>query len=202
MKSAFFIATLAISCTAFAGDRGESSHDKRSKSKPDRQPASMTQSASAAASARSTSVAGAFATGGAGGNAHAAGGNATATGGQVGNISVTTGAGGLSGRMVPDVSATSPITSTTCRNGITAGGSGNGWGGLLGFFQEDDACEWRLLEANYRATGDTEKANAIRNGMTVQRCRKLSDDERAAFGDLCPTSPAKPEVNPAFASAG
>jgi len=31
------------------------------------------------------------------------------------------------------------------------GGSGNGWGGLIGFFSEDELCEWRLLEANYRA---------------------------------------------------
>jgi hypothetical protein len=102
--------------------------------------------------------------------------------------------------MVPDVSTTAPITSTSCRNGITAGGSGNGWGGLLGFFSEDDLCEWRLLEQNYRATGDHEKANAIRNGMTMQRCEKLAPKEREMFGDLCPNPPAQEGHNVAFQS--
>lgn len=128
-------------------------------------------------------------------------GSATATAGQV--IVSNGGAGnGLSGRMVPDVSSTSPITSTSCRNGITAGGSGNGWGGLLGFFSEDDLCEWRLLEANYRATGDADKANAIRSGMTAQRCKKLAPEDREMFGDLCPKQPAQDGQNVAFSSAG
>ena len=43
---------------------------------------------------------------------------------------------GLTGRMVPDVSTTAPITSTSCRNGISAGGSGNGWGGLPRFLRQ------------------------------------------------------------------
>lgn len=158
--------------------------------------------AQAAAASRSASVAsGGNATGGAGGNASAAGGSAMASGGQV--IVSNTGANsGLSGRIVPDVSTSSPITSTSCRNGITAGGSGNGWGGLLGFFSEDDLCEWRLLEQNYRATGDTEKANAIRSGMTLQRCEKLNPRERELFGDLCPKPPAAEGQNVAFNSAG
>jgi len=104
--------------------------------------------------------------------------------------------------MVPDVSSTAPITSTSCRNGITAGGSGNGWGGLLGFFSEDDLCEWRLLEANYRATGDHGAANAIRRGMTAQRCKKLAPEEREHFGDLCPKPPAAEQPSAAFSSAG
>lgn len=163
--------------------------------------------AQAAASSRSASFAaggnatGGNATGGAGGNASAAGGNATANGGQV--VVSNGGSGsGLTGRIVPDVSASSPITSTSCRNGITAGGSGNGWGGLLGFFSEDDLCEWRLLEANYRATGDHDKANAIRSGMTLQRCEKLNPKERELFGDLCPKPPAQEGQNVAFNSAG
>jgi HK97 family phage major capsid protein len=66
------------------------------------------------------------------------------------------------------VSTTAPITSTSCRNGISAGGSGNGWGGLIGFFSEDELCEWRLLEANYRATGNQAEADAIRTGKSTE----------------------------------
>lgn len=163
--------------------------------------------AQAAAASRSASVAtggtgtGGSATGGAGGSASAAGGNAAAIGGQV-VVSNGGGGSGLTGRIVPDVSASSPITSTSCRNGITAGGSGNGWGGLLGFFSEDDLCEWRLLEANYRATGDHDKANAIRAGMTLQRCEKLNPRDRELFGDLCPKPPVQEGQSVAFNSAG
>jgi len=160
-------------------------------------------SAQSRASAKSRSSANSAATGGngTGGNAEAAGGAATATGGQV--IVSAGGAGsGLTGRMVPDVSASAPLTSTSCRNGISAGGSGNGWGGLLGFFSEDDLCEWRLLEANYRATNDHDKANMIRSGMTAQRCKKLAPEDREAFGDLCPKQPASEQQSVAFSSAG
>lgn len=167
------------------------------------QSARSESSAQSRASAKSRSSANSAATGGngAGGNAEAAGGAATATGGQV--IVSAGGAGsGLTGRMVPDVSASAPLTSTSCRNGISAGGSGNGWGGLLGFFSEDDLCEWRLLEANYRATGDHGAANAIRRGMTAQRCKKLAPEEREHFGDLCPKPPAAEQPSAAFSSAG
>ena len=159
------------------------------------------RSSSSATGGNATGGAGGNAAGGAGGNATASGGSATATGGQV----VVNGAGtgsGLTGRIVPDVSASSPITSTSCRNGITAGGSGNGWGGLLGFFAEDDLCEWRLLEASYRNSGDLDKANAIRRGMTLQRCEKLAPKEREMFGDLCPKPPVQESQNAAFSSAG
>lgn len=216
------IAALVLSTSALAteGHPGHENHGKRpdKPGKTTAQPVdvSVSQSAraearaQAKASARSSSIAtggnatggaGGNATGGTGGSANASGGSATATGGQV----VVNGGGtgyGLTGRIVPDVSASSPITSTSCRNGITAGGSGNGWGGLLGFFSEDDLCEWRLLEQNYRATGDNDKANAIRSGMTLQRCEKLNPREREMFGDLCPTPPAQESQNTAFSSAG
>lgn len=168
------------------------------------QPARYESSAQSRASAKSRARANSAATGGngTGGDAESAGGSANATGGQV---IVSTGGGsgsGLTGRMVPDVSAGAPITSTSCRNGISAGGSGNGWGGLLGFFAEDDMCEWRLLEANYRNSGDHDKANAIRRGMTAQRCKKLAPEDREAFGDLCPKQPASEQQSVAFSSAG
>lgn len=208
------IAALVLSTSALATE-GHPGHEKHGK-RPEKQGKATTQSvdvnvrqsakaearAQALASARSSSTAtGGNATGGAAGSANASGGNATATGGQV--VVSNGGSGsGLSGRIVPDVSASSPITSTSCRNGITAGGSGNGWGGLLGFFSEDDLCEWRLLEQNYRATGDEIKANAIRNGMTLQRCEKLNPKEREMFGDLCPKPPVQEGQNVAFVSAG
>jgi len=164
---------------------------------------SATASSSSVSRSKSRSSANSSATGGnsTGGNAEAAGGAASATGG---NVIVSAGAAGsgLTGRMVPDVSAGAPLTSTSCRNGISAGGSGNGWGGLLGFFAEDDMCEWRLLEASYRSTDNHKEANAIRRGMTAQRCRKLSPEDREAFGDLCPKQPAAEQQSAAFSSAG
>lgn len=209
-KFALLFALIAIASTAFATENQEKNNGKHGHDKRPSKNSSVTQtaSASAGASSKAASTSLAAAAGGnsnanaAGGSASAGGGNATATGGQVGNITVSTGNGsGLTGRMVPDVSTTSPATSTTCRNGISAGGSGNGWGGLLGFFSEDDACEWRLLEANYRATGDHDKADAIRNGMTAQRCRKLSQEDREAFGALCP-KPQEQEKQALSFSAG
>ena len=169
------------------------------------QSARSESSAQARASAKSRAKANSEATGGngTGGNSEATGGAANATGGQVIVITGSGSGSGLTGRMVPDVSSGAPITSTSCRNGISAGGSGNGWGGLLGFFAEDDMCEWRLLESSYRATNDHNEANAIRRGMTAQRCRKLSPEDREAFGDLCPKQPAAgQQQNAAFSSAG
>ncbi|MBK7509811.1 MAG: hypothetical protein IPI16_17480 [Comamonadaceae bacterium] len=166
--------------------------------------------AQAKASARSSAIAtggtgtGGNASGGTGigGSAEATGGAANATGGQV----IVNGAGnnaGLTGRMVPDVSSTSPITSTSCRNGITAGGSGNGWGGLLGFFSEDEICELRLLWEQFRTAGQHEKADKLLDGMMLMRCEKLSPDNRKLFGDLCPKqAPAESQQNAAFYSAG
>ena len=214
-KTIIAAAILFASCSAIAGEgHKDRSHKPRSE-KPgtDTQVTAVNQTAQASAYSRAGAIAGASAsggsgghstanaTGGAGGNSSASGGNATATGGQV----VVNGGGagsGLTGRMVPDVSTTAPATSTSCRNGISAGGSGNGWGGLIGFFSEDELCEWRLLEANYRATGNQAEADAIRTGMTRQRCAKLSPEERENFGALCPKAPAKETPSPAFLSAG
>jgi len=187
--SAFFIAGVASAGEQHGGQHGKPSNSSGAFS-------------AAGAVAGSTAISGATGgQGGTGGNSSSSGGSATATGG---SVSVTTaGSGsGLTGRMVPDVSTTAPITSTSCRNGISAGGSGNGWGGLIGFFSEDELCEWRLLEANYRATGNQAEADAIRTGMTRQRCAKLSPEERENFGALCPKAPAKETPSPAFLSAG
>lgn len=208
-KITTLFALLFIASAACAGEQ----HGNKPQ-QPDQQQVNVKQSARAESTAKAKSSArsaanatGGNGTGGTGGNASSTGGtgtggNATASGSQV---TVNTGGGsgsGLTGRMVPDVSTTAPITSTSCRNGISAGGSGNGWGGLLGFFSEDDLCEWRLLEANYRATGDHDKANAIRSGMTAQRCKKLAPEDRESFGDLCPKQPAAEQKNVAFSSAG
>lgn len=183
----------AANSAAISGSTSSSKAESRSNS------ASVSASgAKSSAKGGNASAAGGNAAGGSGGNAVASGGEG-GTGGQVIVSNVGNGSSGLTGRIVPDVSASSPITSTSCRSGITAGGSGNGWGGLLGFFSEDDICEWRLLEQNYRATGDHDKANAIRNGMTMQRCDKLSPKEREMFGDLCP-KPQATATNPVFQS--
>ena len=202
-------ASLFIASAAWAGEQHGGQHGKPgSDDRKTTQTTSVSQSSRSESSAlsrsssKSRSSANSFASGGNGtGSAEALGGSANATGGQV-VVSASGSGSGLTGRMVPDVSSTAPITSTSCRNGVTAGGSGNGWGGLLGFFSEDDMCEWRLLEADYRATGDHDKANAIRSGMTAQRCKKLAQEEREAFGDLCPKPPAAEQPSAAFSSAG
>lgn len=202
--ASLFIASAACATEQHGGQHGNPGSDDRKTT----QTTSVSQSSRSESSAlsrsssKSRSSANSFASGGNGaGSAEALGGSANATGGQV-VVSASGSGSGLTGRMVPDVSSTAPITSTSCRNGVTAGGSGNGWGGLLGFFSEDDMCEWRLLEADYRATGDHDKANAIRSGMTAQRCKKLAPEDREAFGDLCPKPPAQGSHGAAFSSAG
>ena len=104
--------------------------------------------------------------------------------------------------MVPDVSTTAPLTSTSCRNGINAGASGSGWGGLLGFFNEDEICELRLLWEQFRAAGMHDKADKLLDGMMMMRCEKMAPDQRKLFGDLCPKQPAQEVQNAAFSSAG
>ena len=203
--ASLFIANVACAGEQHGGQHGKPVSDDRKTTQTTNvmQSARSESSAQSRASAKSRAMANSSATGGngTGGNAEAAGGAASATGGNV--IVSAGGAGsGLTGRMVPDVSAGAPLTSTSCRNGISAGGSGNGWGGLLGFFAEDDMCEWRLLEASYRSTDNHKEANAIRRGMTAQRCRKLSPEDREAFGDLCPKQPAAEQQSAAFSSAG
>lgn len=216
MKALAVFIILAIATTAHATSN---EHGKPDNSKPQSTPVtqsvgvSVKQSAraEARAQAKASSRSAAIATGGAGtggnaaggtgigGNPEATGGAASATGGQV----IVNSAGsntGLTERMVPDVSSTSPITSTSCRNGITAGGSGNGWGGLIGFFSEDEVCELRLLWEQFRTAGMHEKADKLLDGMMAMRCEKLSPDTRKLFGDLCPKQAPSERDNVAFQS--
>ena len=213
--TALIILTIATASHATGNDHGKPDNNKTQSSPVTQQVGvSVKQSAraEARAQAKARSRSSAIATGGAGtggnaaggtgigGNAEATGGAANATGGQViANISGGSGSG-LKGRMVPDVSATSPITSTSCRNGITAGGSGNGWGGLLGFFSEDEICELRLLWEQFRTAGMHEKADKLLDGMMAMRCEKLSPDNRKLFGDLCPKPAQEESKNVAFQS--
>ena len=214
MKNIIAIIIMAIATASHATGND---HVKPDNSKPQSSP--VTQSvavkqsaraearAQAKASARSSAIAtggsgtGGNASGGTGigGNSEATGGAANATGGQV-IVNSPGGNTGLTGRIVPDVSASSPITSTSCRNGITAGGSGNGCGGLIGFFSEDEICELRLLWEQFRTAGKHDKADKLLDGMMLMRCEKLSPDSRKMFGDLCPkTTPAEIQ-NVAFQS--
>ena len=212
MKALAVIIILAIATASHATG---SDHGKPDNSKPQASPVtqqvgvSVKQSAraEARAQAKASARSSAIATGGTGigGNSEATGGAANATGGQVivNSVGGASGNGsGLTGRMVPDVSASSPITSTSCRNGITAGGSGNGWGGLLGFFSEDEICELRLLWEQFRTAGMYEKADKLLDGMMLMRCEKLSPDNRKLFGDLCPKPAPAESQNAAFSSAG
>lgn len=212
--TAIFVMAFATASYATGNDHGKPDNSKPQTS-PVTQQVSVKQSARAEARAQAKARARseAIATGGAGtggnaaggtgigGSAEATGGAANATGGQV----IVNGAGGntgLTGRIVPDVSASSPITSTSCRNGITAGGSGNGWGGLIGFFSEDEICELRLLWEQFRTAGKHDKADKLLDGMMLMRCEKLSPDSRKMFGDLCPKQSPAESQNPAFSSAG
>ena len=218
MKTITAILSMLMATSSYATG---TDHGKPDNSKPQSSPVtqqvgvSVKQSAraEARAQAKASARSSAIATGGAGtggnaaggtgigGNSEATGGAANATGGQV----IVNGAGGntgLTGRIVPDVSASSPITSTSCRNGITAGGSGNGWGGLIGFFSEDEICELRLLWEQFRTAGMHEKADKLLDGMMAMRCEKLSPDNRKLFGDLCQKQAPAEIQNVAFSSAG
>ena len=219
------ITAIIIMAIATVSHATGNDHGKPDNSKPQSSPVtqqvgvSVKQSAraEARAKAKANAKSSAVATGGSGtggnaaggtgigGSAEATGGAANATGGQVivNGVGGASGNGsGLTGRMVPDVSSTSPITSSSCRNGITAGGSGNGWGGLLGFFSEDEICELRLLWEQFRTAGQHDKADKLLDGMMLMRCEKLPPDSRKLFGDLCPkTTPAEIQ-NVAFSSAG
>lgn len=223
------IATL-FAAPAFAGKpEFENGHDNRvEKREKTKKPNGSNKTVLSTSSAGATATAGAIASasavgaggnsigiGGAGGSAaggNSAGGNASAaggSGGQGGNggqVVVAPGAfssgNGLVGRMVPDISTTAPLTSTSCRNGISGGASGNGWGGLLGFFTEDEICELRLLWEQFRTAGMHDKADKLLNGMMAMRCEKMGPDQRKLFGDLCPAQPASEGANPAFSSAG
>jgi hypothetical protein len=224
MKSIIAIIIMAIATASHAtgndhGNEGGKRHHEGGK----QQPTNVTQQvgvavkqsarAEARAQAKASAKSAAIATGGAGtggsaaggtgigGSSDATGGAANATGGQV-VVNSTGGNTGLTGRMVPDVSSTSPITSTSCRNGITAGGSGNGWGGLIGFFSEDEICELRLLWEQFRSAGMHEKADKLLDGIMAMRCDKLSPDTRKLFGDLCPKPEPAESKNVAFSSAG
>ena len=198
--------SLFIIGAAYAGERGGSQHGKRGNDdRPAAHTISVKQSSNSESrtQAKASARASAIATGGSstGGNSEAAGGSATATGGQVIVSNVGTGSG-ITGRMVPDVSTTAPLTSTSCRNGINAGASGSGWGGLLGFFTEDEICELRLLWEQFRAADRHDKANKLLDGMMMMRCEKMAPDQRKLFGDLCPKQPAQEVQNAAFSSAG
>ena len=219
MKELAVIIVLAIATASHAtgNDHGKPDNGKP-QSRQVTQQVGVTVKQSARAEARAQAKARArseaIATGGAGtggnaaggtgigGSAEATGGAANATGGQ-GIVNGAGGNTGLTGRIVPDVSASSPITSTSCRNGITAGGSGNGWGGLIGFFSEDEICELRLLWEQFRTAGKHDKADKLLDGMMLMRCEKLSPDSRKLFGDLCPKpAPSEIQQNAAFSSAG
>ena len=207
---------MATSSYATSNDHGKTDN-RKPQSSPVTQHVKQSARAEARAQAKASAKSSAIATGGAGtggnaaggtgigGNSEATGGAANATGGQVivNSVGGASGNGsGLTGRMVPDVSASSPITSTSCRNGITAGGSGNGWGGLIGFFSEDEICELRLLWEQFRSAGMHEKADKLLDGMMAMRCEKLSPDTRKLFGDLCPNPAPAESQNVAFSSAG
>lgn len=215
MKTIAAILSILMATSSYATGND---HGKPDNSKPQSSPVtqqvgvSVKQSAraEARAQAKASARSSAIATGGAGTGGNAAGGTgiggaANATGGQVIVNSVggaSSNGSGLTGRMVPDVSASSPITSTSCRNGITAGGSGNGWGGLIGFFSEDEICELRLLWEQFRTAGMHEKADKLLDGMMAMRCEKLSPDNRKLFGDLCQKQAPAEIQNVAFSSAG
>jgi hypothetical protein len=201
----FAILMASAAASATEGHPGQENHGKRQDkpSKPEKplKPARPSTSATSSASAASLSAAASYssAAGGSVSGVSALGG--AATGGQVIVSNVGTGSG-ITGRMVPDVSTTAPLTSTSCRNGINAGASGSGWGGLLGFFTEDEICELRLLWEQFRAAGMHDKADKLLDGMMMMRCEKMAPDQRKLFGDLCPKQPAQEGQNAAFSSAG
>lgn len=152
--------------------------------------ASISKSESRAAS-RSKSRSAAAATGG---NANAQGGSATANSGGntitvngAGNSGSTYYSGGYEIKNTPDVFAPSALTTSPCRNGVSGGVAGSGFGLSFGGSGKDVACDLRQLAILYNGLGEKAKAVQVADGALALECGDA--DTAKALGNLCPEKP-------------
>jgi hypothetical protein len=157
--------------------------------------------ARAASAAKSSSRSKSSATGG---NASAQGGTATASnGGNIVTISGPAGdgsqathySGGYEIKNTPDVFAPAALTTSPCRNGMSGGLSGSGFGLSFGGSGKDVACDLRQLAILYNGLGEKAKAVQVADGALALECGDA--DTAKALGNLCPEK--KPEEKPAMA---
>ncbi len=152
--------------------------------------ASSKSEARAASTAMSSSKSKASATGG---NASAQGGTATASNG--GNTVTINGqpgdgrqathySGGYEIKNTPDVFAPAALTTSPCRNGVSGGIAGSGFGLSLGGSGKDVACDLRQLAILYNGLGQKEKAVQVADGALALECGDV--DTAKALGSLCP----------------
>jgi hypothetical protein len=149
--------------------------------------------ARAASAAKSSSRSKSSATGG---NASAQGGTATASnGGNSVTISGQAGdgrqathySGGYEIKNTPDVFAPAALTTSPCRNGMSGGLSGSGFGLSFGGSGKDVACDLRQLAILYNGLGEKAKAVQVADGALALECGDA--DTAKALGNLCPEKP-------------
>lgn len=159
--------------------------------------ASSSKSESRAAS-RSKSKSEAEATGG---NANAKGGSATSSSGGntitvngSGNPGNTHYSGGYEIRNTPDVFAPSALTTSPCRNGVSGGVAGSGFGLSFGGSGKDVACDLRQLAILYNGLGEKAKAVQVADGALAIECG--DSDTAKALGNLCQEKPREEKPGP------
>jgi hypothetical protein len=146
--------------------------------------------ARAASAAKSSSRSKSSATGG---NASAQGGTATASNsvtisGQAGDgRQATHYSGGYEIKNTPDVFAPAALTTSPCRNGMSGGLSGSGFGLSFGGSGKDVACDLRQLAILYNGLGEKAKAVQVADGALALECGDA--DTAKALGNLCPEKP-------------
>lgn len=165
--------------------------------------ASSKSEARAASTAMSSSKSKSSATGG---NASAQGGTATASnGGNTVTINGPAGdgrqathySGGYEIKTTPDVFAPTALTTSPCRNGVSGGVAGSGFGLSFGGSGKDVACDLRQLAILYNGLGEKAKAVQVADGALALECGDT--DTAKALGSLCPEKPR--EEKPAAATA-
>lgn len=151
----------------------------------------------AASAAKSSSRSKSSATGG---TASAQGGTATASNsvtinGQAGDgRQATHYSGGYEIKNTPDVFAPTALTTSPCRNGMSGGLSGSGFGLSFGGSGKDVACDLRQLAILYNGLGEKAKAVQVADGALALECGDA--DTAKALGNLCPEKPREDKPAP------
>lgn len=168
--------------------------------------AASSSKAEARAASRSAARSSSSATGGssAGGNANSKGGSATASSGGntitvngSGNSGSTHYSGGYEIKNTPDVFAPTALTTSPCRNGVSGGVAGSGFGLSFGGSGKDVACDLRQLAILYNGLGEKAKAVQVADGALALECG--DSDTAKALGNLCPEKPREEKPAPSGA---
>lgn len=163
--------------------------------------AASSSKSEARAASRSASRSAAAATGGnagaQGGSAMASSGGNTITVNGTGNPWSTHYSGGYEIKNTPDVFAPTALTTSPCRNGVSGGVAGSGFGLSFGGSGKDVACDLRQLAILYNGLGEKAKAVQVADGALALECG--DSDTAKALGNLCPEKPREEKPAPSGA---